>query len=153
MRRGAVAAGTALALLVAGTEARGEGEATAAASVVPEGAYRTTDTLIWVNLGLSLAHHVDHAVRDNHSGFPFTSHVTALTPTLIVYPLVIGGIALDAGPLYWTIFDAASLVGVIAVHLTIQPPRDIYDPWADGTNLLGVESRRWGASPWRSWAG
>lgn len=107
---------------------------------IPAGAYRRTDTLIWVTLGFGVLHHTDHVVRGNHSGFPFTSHVTAFTPTLLVYPLVLGGMALDAGPLYWTIFDASALVGVMAIHATLEPLPDIYDPWADGTNRTGVRS-------------
>jgi hypothetical protein len=107
---------------------------------VPGDAYRRTETLTLVTLGFGVLHHTDHVVRDNHSGFPFTSHLTPFTPTLIVYPLVLGGLALDAGPLYWTIFDAAAFVGVIAVHITLEPLPDVYTPWADGTNLIGTRS-------------
>ena len=107
---------------------------------VQEGAYRRSDALIWVTLGFGVLHHTDHVIRDNHSGFPFTTHVTAFTPTLLVYPLVIGGIAFDAGPLYWTIFDAAALVGVVAIHATLEPLHHVYEPWADSSNLIGVRS-------------
>lgn len=111
---------------------------------VKEGAYRRSDGLVWTTLGFSVLHHTDHVIRDTHSGFPFTPHLTAFTPSLLVYPLVIGGIVCDAGPLYWTIFDATALVGVVAIHATLEPLDAIYEPWADGSNLTGVRSSAMG---------
>jgi hypothetical protein len=95
---------------------------------------------MWTTLGLGFLHHTDHVLRANHSGFPFTSQVTTFTFTLAIYPLVLGGHFLDAGPNYWILFDALSFVGLGLAHTLIEPPADQFDPWAEGTNLLGVES-------------
>jgi hypothetical protein len=138
---------TAVALVAIGgllslgaTTVRAETTTTALPLTVPPGAYGRSDGLLWLTLGFSVLHHTDHVIRDNHSGFPFTDHLTALTPTLLVYPLALGGYFLDAGPLYWTVFDAAALAGVVATHAALEPPHDVYAPWADGSNLTGARS-------------
>ena len=120
---------------------------------VPEGAYRRSDALVWVTLGFGVLHHTDHVIRDNHSGFPFTTHVTAFTPTLLVYPLVIGGIAFDAGPLYWTIFDAAALVGVVAIHATLEPCTTSTSRGPMVPTSPACVRRRWAAWPSPFWVG
>lgn len=109
-------------------------------SGVPAGAYQRSEAIMWTTLGLGAAHHIDHVLRANHSGFPFTSRVTTFTGTLAIYPLVAGGYALDAGPNYWILFDSLAFAGLGIAHTLIEPPADQYTPWVNGTNLLGTRS-------------
>jgi hypothetical protein len=104
------------------------------------GTYHRSDALFWAVLALGVTHHVDHVLRDNHSGLPFTSQLTPFTPSLVVYPFYLGGYFLDAGPAYWVIVDSLTLTGVAVVHLTLEPVHDVYEPWVDGSNLTGVRS-------------
>jgi hypothetical protein len=103
-------------------------------------AYTRSDVLAWTSIGVGVLHHVDHVLRGNHSGFPFTAQVTVFTPTLLLYPLALGGLYFDAGPLYWVVFDSAALIGVVGVHLALEPPGHVYHPWVDRSNLLGVRA-------------
>ena len=43
---------------------------------------------------VGLLHHVDHGVRGNHIGWPFSPAVTPFTVSLLVYP---AGISRDSG--------------------------------------------------------
>jgi hypothetical protein len=38
-------------------------------------------------VGLAFLHHVDHVLRADNSGWPFTSDVTPFTISLLVYPI------------------------------------------------------------------
>lgn len=102
--------------------------------------YGRTDALSWVVLGFSVLHHVDHVLRDNHSGWPFTRRVTPFTYSLAIYPIVGAAYALDAGPAAFVALDAAGSVGLLLAHSLLEPPDDQYDPWVDGSNRLGVQS-------------
>lgn len=105
-------------------------------SIAPH--YARTDRLTAVVLGLGALHHVDHVVRGNHSGWPFTSSVTPFTYSLAIYPLVGAAYLADAGPLAFVVIDAAGTAGLLLSHSLLEPPRDQYEPWADGSNRLGV---------------
>ena len=41
-------------------------------------------------------HHTDHAIRGNHSGWPFQAEVTPFTFSLLIYALILPGIYLTA---------------------------------------------------------
>lgn len=102
--------------------------------------YERTDRITWVVLGFSALHHLDHVLRANHSGWPFTSKVTPFTYSLAIYPIVGAGCALDAGPATFIALDAAGTVGLLLAHSLLEPPQDQYDPWVDGSNRLGVRA-------------
>lgn len=102
--------------------------------------YRRTDTLTWAVVGLSVLHHVDHVLRGNHSGWPFTSEITPFTYSLAIYPVVGTAYALDAGPATFVAVDAAGTLGLLLAHSLLEPPRDQYDPWAEGSNRLGLRA-------------
>ena len=78
--------------------------------------------------------HVDHAVRGNHSGWPFEEAVTPFTFSLLIYALLLPGIymtwrgRLMAG--YWLFTAVVLLALVISVHFVGEdreaPIRDIY---------------------------
>lgn len=114
-----------------------------AAGVAPEPStlpQTWSEPLMWSILGLGGLHQLDHGLRGNHSGFPFNAELRPLTASFLIYPLYLGGRAFDAGPLYWTVVDSAVLGFVGVTHLTVEHPGEVYNPWTDGSNLLGWTS-------------
>lgn len=95
---------------------------------------RRTSILIYLATALSVGHHLDHAIRGNHVGWPLSAEVTPFTFSLGVYPLILLGLVLSraekAGPGYWLSLFGVGAVFLTAVHLgptAIEPPRDIID--------------------------
>ena len=91
-------------------------------------------TLIYLALSLSLVHHLDHAVRGNHVGWPLIADVTPFTYSLGIYPFVVAGLVLShagrVGPGYWTLLSGFGIVFLSAIHFgptAVEPPRDIID--------------------------
>lgn len=87
---------------------------------------------------LSVGHHLDHAIRGNHLGWPLTAEVTPFTYSLGVYPLILLGLFLyrsrRVGPGYWALLSGAGVLFVGATHFgpaALEPPADIialYEP-------------------------
>ena len=102
--------------------------------------YLRSDILLWTTTGLGVLHHTDHVLRGNHSGFPFTSRFNEFTFSLGIYPVLLGGYALDAGPNYWIMTESLAFAGLGLAHTLIEPPSHQHEPWAHGTNILGVDS-------------
>lgn len=83
---------------------------------------------------LAVAHHVDHVVRGNHSGWPFEEAVTPFTFSLLIYALLLPGISMNlrgrvaAG--WWLFVALVGLALVFSVHFVgadrEAPIRDIY---------------------------
>lgn len=94
--------------------------------------------LIAVAAAMSLGHHVDHAVRGTHVGWPLTAEITPFTYSLAIYPLILLGLSLyrsgRVGVGYWTVTSGAGALLLVAVHFgptAVEPPRDIiteYEP-------------------------
>lgn len=94
--------------------------------------------LIIAALVLSAGHHLDHIVRGNHVGWPVTAEVNAFSASLIIYPLILGGLALSLsgriGPGGWAFLSGGGAVFLAAIHFgpwAVEPPADIigmYDP-------------------------
>ncbi len=96
---------------------------------------RTLRRLVLLAALMSLGHHVDHAVRGNHVGWPLTAEVTPFTYSLGVYPLILLGFVLSrsgrVGPGYWALLSGAGALFVAAIHAgpgAVEPPADIVDP-------------------------
>ncbi len=97
---------------------------------------------------LSVGHHLDHAIRGNHLGWPFTAEVTPFTYSLGVYPLILLGLVLSrsrrVGPGYWALLSGSGALFVGATHFgpaALEPPADIialYEP-----RLLGWLAFAW----------
>ena len=90
-----------------------------------------------VVLGLAFLHHVDHVLRADNSGWPFTPDVTPFTISLIVYPIF----ALDFLTLRRRPGVRAALVGVLfvallIVHTVVESPADQYGTWANGASSV-----------------
>ena len=100
---------------------------------------------------LAFLHHVDHVLRADNSGWPFTPDVTPFTISLVVYPIFV----LDFMLLRRRVWMRVGLVSVLfvallVVHAVFEPPAYQYGTWADGVssaphalgrpNLLGIAS-------------
>ena len=87
---------------------------------------------------MSLGHHIDHAIRGNHVGWPLTAEVNAFTYSLGVYPLIFLGLYLyGSGRVrqgYWALLTGSGALFVAAIHFgptALEPPADIinmYEP-------------------------
>lgn len=82
-------------------------------------------------------HHIDHALRGNHVGWPLTSEVNPFTYSLGLYLFVVPGLWLTArgrvGAGYWLAVAVAGLVTAGPTHIgpaAVEPLSDIYTPWA-----------------------
>jgi hypothetical protein len=93
--------------------------------------------MLLVVLALAALHHLDHVLRADNSGWPFTPDVTPFTISLVVYPLM----ALDFGWLRERPWVRVALVGTLfvalqVVHLVYEPPGAQYGTWATGASDL-----------------
>jgi hypothetical protein len=98
------------------------------------GPNRLLYALIFLAMFMSLGHHLDHAIRGNHVGWPLTAEVNAFTYSLGIYPLILLGLYLYAsgrvGPGYWAILSGSGALFVAAIHFgpaAVEPPADIID--------------------------
>ena len=119
---------------------------------------------------LAVGHHVDHAIRGNHVGWPLTGEVNAFTFSLGIYPAIAIGLALylagRVGPGFWAFLSGGGAVFLAFIHFgpqAVEPPGDIIDVHASPVigwlafgwlvALVGVlivtfayELRRWAGS-------
>lgn len=93
---------------------------------------------MYAALFLTALHHLDHLVRGNHVGWPVQDEVNAFTFSLLVYPLILGGLILSrsghAGPGYWMLVSGPGALLLAVVHLgptAVEPPRDVIEPYKD----------------------
>lgn len=88
---------------------------------------------------LGAIHHIDHIIRGNHIGWPFSTQATPFTFSLLVYPALLGGIYLTrrrrAWAGYWLGVALPMLALVTFVHLIphagYEAPPDLYIPYSD----------------------
>jgi hypothetical protein len=99
--------------------------------------------------GLVLVHQLDHLLRGDVSGWPFTADVTWFTASLLLYPALLAGLLLLGTRPRVQVALAVLLLGVVRVpHMFWEPPADQYGTWAHGVswtpaapgrpNLLGI---------------
>jgi len=103
--------------------------------------------LVFLAAFMSLGHHIDHAFRGNHVGWPLTEHVTPFTYSLGVYPLILLGLYLQrsnrVGPGFWALMSGSGALFVAAIHFgpaAVEPPTDIinlYEPRIIGWLAFG----------------
>jgi hypothetical protein len=93
---------------------------------------------IIVTTSFGALHHLDHALRGNHVGWPMRDEVNAFSYSLGMYPLIlIGLIALWRGRLlagYWLVVALIGLLTAGPTHIgpwAAEPVADIYVPYAD----------------------
>jgi hypothetical protein len=88
-------------------------------------------------LGLVLLHHVDHVLRADNSGWPFTSEFTPFTVSLVVYPIFLADFMfLRRRPAVRAGLVAVLFVALLVVHAVLETPADQYGTWANGVSSV-----------------
>ena len=89
----------------------------------------------WMLLGvvaLTVLHHLDHVLRADNSGWPFTPDITPFTISLVVYPIfVLDFVLLRHRPWVRVGLVAVLFVALQITHAIIEPPADQYGTWAN----------------------
>jgi hypothetical protein len=94
----------------------------------------------WMLLGviaLAVLHHLDHVLRADNSGWPFTPDVTPFTISLLVYPIfVLDFLLLRDRPWVRVGLVAVLFAALQVTHAIVEPPTDQYGTWANGTSAV-----------------
>ena len=94
----------------------------------------------WMLLGvvaLAFLHHLDHVLRADNSGWPFTPDITPFTISLLVYPIVaLDFLLLRDRPWVRVGLVAFLFVALQVTHAIVEPPADQYGTWANGTSAV-----------------
>jgi hypothetical protein len=89
----------------------------------------------WMLLGvvaLAFWHHLDHVLRADNSGWPFTPDVTPFTISLAVYPIfVLDFVLLRDRPWLRVGLVAVLFAALQVTHAIVEPPADQYGTWAN----------------------
>jgi hypothetical protein len=114
---------------------------TSALAAEPAASVRERFTLgEWMLLGvvaLAFLHHLDHVLRADNSGWPFTPNVTPFTISLLVYPIfVLDFLLLRDRPWIRVGLVAFLFVALQVTHAIVEPPADQYGTWANGTSSV-----------------
>jgi hypothetical protein len=95
------------------------------------------EVVVLVVAGLLLVHQVDHVLRADVSGWPFTGQVTWFTASLVLFPALVAAILLRRGRIWARVaLAAALLVAVQGPHMFWETPADQYGTWAHGVSWL-----------------
>lgn len=80
----------------------------------------TGHRLVLVITVLTLAHHVDHALRDA-TGWPVDGGPNPFSVSLLAYPVIAAGVVLSrralVGPRFWAVLAGGGAVFVLVVHV------------------------------------
>jgi hypothetical protein len=114
---------------------------TSAVATEPAASPRTRFTTgEWMLLGvvaLAVLHHLDHVLRADNSGWPFTPDVTPFTISLLVYPIfVLDFLLLRDRPWLRVGLVAVLFIALQVTHAIVEPPADQYGTWANGTSAV-----------------
>ena len=84
------------------------------------GLTRSGYRLVLLITGLSVAHHVDHILRDV-TGWPLAGGFNLFTASLLVYPVIAAGAYLSrrerVGPLFWSFLAGGGAIFILLVHI------------------------------------
>jgi len=114
---------------------------TSAVATEPAASLRGRFTLgEWMLVGvvaLAFLHHIDHVLRADNSGWPFTSDVTPFTISLLVYPIfVLDFVLLRDRPWVRVGLVAGLFVALQVTHAIVEPPADQYGTWANRSSSV-----------------
>jgi hypothetical protein len=112
-----------------------------AAATQPAASLRERFTLgEWMLLGvvaLAFLHHLDHVLRADNSGWPFTPDITPFTISLLVYPIfALDFLLLRDRPWVRVGLVAVLFVALQVTHAIVEPPADQYGTWANGISAV-----------------
>ncbi|HEX2221875.1 MAG TPA: hypothetical protein VHK06_05070, partial [Candidatus Limnocylindria bacterium] len=93
---------------------------------------RTLYLLTGLAAAMALGHHLDHAIRGNHIGWPLSDEVNAFTFSLGIYPVIAVGLWLyrsgRVGPGFWALVSGGGALFLSVIHFgpaALEPPHDI----------------------------
>ena len=86
----------------------------------PTGLTRTGYRLVLLITALSIAHHVDHVLRDV-TGWPLDDEFNPFSASLFFYPVIVMGLALSVrhrvGARFWAVLAGGAAVFIATVHV------------------------------------
>jgi hypothetical protein len=90
------------------------------ASGASTGLTATGYRLVLVIIVLSVAHHVDHVLRDV-TGWPLRDGFNPFSASLFVYPVILAGLLLSrrqrAGARFWSVLAGGAALFILVVHV------------------------------------
>ena len=106
------------------------------------------ERLAAVTTVMGVLHHIDHVLRFNHSGWPFTPEVTPFTYSLLIYVVIAFVFVLRNFERTRVALAAVLFAFPTLAHIYLETPRDQYHTWANApeVNLLHTESTVLGAA-------
>jgi hypothetical protein len=88
-------------------------------------------------VALAFLHHLDHVLRADNSGWPFTPDITPFSLSLLVYPIfIVDFLLLRDRPWVRVGLVAVLFVALQLTHALVEPPTDQYGTWANGTSAV-----------------
>ena len=97
--------------------------------------------LLLAVVALTFTHHLDHVLRADNSGWPFTPEVTPFTISLLVYPIfTLDFLLLRRRPWVRVGLVAVLFVALQVAHIVYEPPADQYGTWANGVSSVATPS-------------
>lgn len=99
-----------------------------------------TELAVAAVLLVGFAHHVDHVLRYENSGWPFRPDVTPFTVSLVAYPLLAAVLLLRGRPLTRGVLLLAGYAATQISHVVFETPLVQYDSWAEGHGPHGHEN-------------
>lgn len=112
--------------------------------------FTRAEKLLLLAVAVALLHHVDHVLRVDHSGWPFTSEVSPFTFSLVIYPIFLSVFLFKSRPWYRVSGTTLLFLFSVFAHSFLETPMDQYHTWAYGSdfpghvgqhNLLGRDSK------------
>jgi hypothetical protein len=101
------------------------------------GRFTRGERALLVVVALAFLHHVDHVLRADNSGWPFTRDVTPFTVSLVVYPIfLLDFLTLRKRTWIRVGLVAVLFVALLAVHAVFETPEDQYGTWANGVSSV-----------------
>ncbi len=86
----------------------------------PDGLTATGYRLVLLITALSVAHHVDHVLRDV-TGWPLGGGFNPFSASLLVYPVIAAGLLLSrrgrVGARFWAVLAGGGALFILAVHV------------------------------------
>lgn len=108
----------------------------------------SAERLAVITTVLGVAHHVDHVLRYDHSGWPFKPEITPFTYSLLIYVVIALVFALRSFPRVRVVLAALLFLFPTVAHMRLETPADQFRTWAEAphVNLLHTSAPALGAA-------